>query len=204
MENPPETSSETIDLEEQANAESEADSHGGDSNKKSGKPPRAKKKKIALTPEMKADPISRKLILFSLFFAALAILCIGLLTRIYLEKKHAHDPVETVTHSVEPIVIFSQALDEIHVVLKNEQDLRVELVTECSDKETCEFIKNNQAQVRDSLIPILSNIDSDLFSNLENKREVRKQLAEEINTIPMPGKVIQIHFNNLSIEGKPQ
>lgn len=169
-----------------------------------GKAPRAKKPKMHLTPEMKADPISKKLILWSMIFAGLAVVCVGLLAYTHYQKKHAQNAshTEEVTEKLAPVI--TQKLDEIHVKLRNEQDLRAEIVTECTTKETCEFIKGHPEQVRDLLIPILSAVDPDLFSSIENKKLVRKNLLDRLNTLEYPegGRIVQVHFNNLSIEGE--
>jgi flagellar basal body-associated protein FliL len=182
-----ETSSDTIDV---AETPTEA--------------PRAKKEKLVLTPEMKKDPLSRKLITLSLVFASLAAICIGLLTYVRYEKKKALHSHDAESEPVKTAPIISQAIEEIHVVLQNEQHLRIEIVAECAQIETCDHIKNNPAQVRDLLIPVISNIDSNLFSNLENKKLIRKKITDRLNTMEMTGKVIQVHFNNLSIEGSPR
>jgi flagellar basal body-associated protein FliL len=164
---------------------------------------RAKAAKAPPTREMRADPISKKLILLSKLFASLALICIGFLTFIYHQKKHAHDGTGAEDIAIKLPIIFSQTLDGIHVKLKNEQDLRAEIAVECATRETCNFIKDNPTQVRDLVIPVLNSIDSDQFSNIENKRLVRKKITDRINTLRMPGRVIQVHFVNLSIEGLP-
>ena len=164
---------------------------------------RTKIAKSPLTPEMKADPISRKLISLSLFFASLAVICIGFLTFIHFQKKHAlhaNDP-KTVIFKPEPVI--TQKIEQIQVKLKNEQDLRVEISTECSQKETCNFIKDNPERVRDVLIPILTNIDPYKLSSVESKNLLRQKIVDRINTLEAPGKVSQVNFINLSVEGKP-
>ena len=166
--------------------------------------PRAKKSKLLVTSEMKADPLSRKLLLFSMLFASLAILCIGFLTSIYLKKKHALKITHTEVVSTKQAPMITQALDEILVVLKSEQELRVEIVVECSTQDACNFIKDHSVQVRDLLIPMISNIDPIAFSAIDNKNLVRKNITERLNTLELQGKIIQIHFNNLSIEGNPK
>ncbi len=163
--------------------------------------PHNKKSAYQLTPEMKADPVSRKLILLSISFAGLAIICIGFLTYTYYQKKHAHDSHSPVVNE-EPAIVIIQKLDEIRVKLRNEQDLRAEIATECSDRATCDFVKDHPAQVRDLMIPILSAIDPDIFGNIEAKQTMRKNLVDRLNTLEMPGKVNQVHFNNFSIEGE--
>lgn len=166
--------------------------------------PRAKKEKLVLTKEMKDDPISRKLINLSLLFAALAVICIGLLTYIRYQKKHAGHPVATDATPVKLEPIITQPIEEIHVVLPNEQHLRIEIVAECALKDTCDHIKNHPSEVRDLLIPVVTSIDPNLFSNLENKKLMRKKITDRLNTMEMNGKVIQVHFNNVSIEGTPK
>lgn len=164
-------------------------------------PSEKKKQKYRLTPEMKADPVSRKLILYSMIFATLALICFSLVAVLYYKKTHADKNTEVEAPHSEKIVVITQPLEQIHVVLKNEQDLRVEIAVECGQKETCDYIKNHPAEARDLLIPILTSIDPDLFASIENKKLIRKKLTDRLNTLEMPGKVIQVHFNNLSIEG---
>jgi flagellar basal body-associated protein FliL len=166
--------------------------------------PRAKNKKEPLTPAMKADPISRKLILLSLIFATLALSCIGYLTFIYQQKKHANHATNSgETSTVAPQAI-TQGLEEIMVVLKNEQELRVEMVAECSQIETCDYLKDHIPQARDLLIPVLSGMNPQDLPNVESKNLLRKKLTDRLNTLEMPGKVIQIEFVNLSVEGNPK
>jgi flagellar basal body-associated protein FliL len=191
-ENSEETKSEIIDTQENGAEHASADA------------PSKKSNKLYVTPEMKADPLSRKLILYSMAFASLALICIGLLTFVHYQKKRAEHPpvIAEIAHVPEPMI--TEPIQEIHVVLKNGQDLRVEIVAECSSKDACSFIKTHTAQVRDLLIPILNTIEADQISSLEVKKLIRKKLTDRLNTLEMEGKVIQVHFNNLSVEGKPK
>ena len=196
MEKPPENSEETKSkiIEKPENAAEHADPDA----------PSKNSNKLYVTPEMKADPLSRKLILYSMIFASMALICIGLLTYIHIQKKRAAHPSVNaeISHQLDPMI--TEQLQEIHVVLKNGQDLRAEIVAECSLKTACDFIKNHTAQVRDLLIPILNTIETDQISSLEVKKLIRKKLTDRLNTLEMEGKVIQVHFNNLNIEGKPK
>lgn len=166
--------------------------------------PRAKAGKLTLTPEMKADPISRKMILLSLFFASLAIACMLLFGIIYY-KKHApaHETVVESTPTPTPEVI-QQTLNLIHLELQNQQQLWIEIAVECSDPETCQFIKNNQAMIRDEIVPILSTFTPEMVQKVEAKKLLRKKILDRLNTLSLHGKVMQVHFNNLSLEGTAQ
>ena len=186
MENTPETSPETVDT----------------TVKQEDKSPRIKKEKVPLTPEMKLDPLSKKLINFSKIFAVLAISCIGFLTYVRYQKRQVVAPPKTEEVAVKSNLPIIQELKEIKVKLLNEQDLRVELAVECAEIETCDFIKDHVAQVRDLLIPVLGSFNSEQFGSMENKKLMRKKLIDQLNTLEIPGKVTQVHFNNLSFEGQ--
>lgn len=192
MKKPPETPPETT-----------IDTHSEQAIEAAAEALRAKMAKAPLNAEMKADPVSRKLVFLSFLFAVLAISCIGFLTFTYYHKKRALRPVVIETTEEKPETIIIQTIDEIQTKLKNDQDIHMQIATECSQKETCTFIKEHQAQVRDLINPIITNVEPDQLSNLEYKKNLRKKLTDRINKLEMPGKVIQIHINNLSIEGHP-
>lgn len=196
MENTPETPDETSD----ASIESPTDPSSETLSVKHKEKP----KKLIVTPAMKADPISRKLIKFSLFFALLAMTCIGFLVHLHHQKKQAELPPVVEDTSKRSIQAITQNLDEIQVVLKNEQELRVEMVVECSQIEACDYIKDHTPQVRDLLIPVLNNINPNDLSSAESKNLVRKKLTDRLNTLDMVGKVIQVEFVNLTVEGDPK
>ena len=196
MENTPETPDETSE----ASTETPTDALVETLSVKSKEKP----KKAPLTPAMKADPISRKLIQLSLFFAGLAITCIGFLTYVHHQKTRSQLPPVTEDTSKHNVQAITQALDEIQVVLKNEQELRVEMVVECTQPETCEYIKDHAPQVRDLLIPVLNNINPIELSSPESKNLVRKKLTDRLNTMDMVGKIIQVEFVNLTVEGNPK
>ena len=197
MENTPETALETTD-EDLTNAPRDK---GPAAPTKYELKLKKKALKKELDDAMKADPTSRSLFRLSLFFAAIALTCFGYLGMNLYKKKQAHTVIAVEVAPAKPAEAITQTFDVINVVLKNEQELRVELVAECSQKETCNFLKENPEQARDLLIPVLSNIDPQEFMKIENKDFVRKRLTDRLNSLEMPGKVIQIHFTNLGIEG---
>jgi len=166
--------------------------------------PHVKLKKAAVTAEMKADPISRKMILLSLFFAGLATLCFAVMAYVHHQKKIAKPTAvtETTNKPLDPVI--TQEIEEIHVILKNEQELRVEMVVECGQIETCNYIKDHLAESRDLLIPILNTINPNELSKVDYKNLIKKKLADHLNTMEMVGKVIQVEFTNLVVEGDPK
>ena len=78
------------------------------------------------------------------------------------------------------------------------------MVVECTQPETCEYIKDHAPQVRDLLIPVLNNINPIELSSPESKNLVRKKLTDRLNTMDMVGKIIQVEFVNLTVEGNPK
>lgn len=163
--------------------------------------PRNKSSQPKLSDALKAGGMTRRFAQFSIIFGILALVCIGFLTFIYYREKKTHPDLKNEpTHLVETKAITFD-FPALEVVLPNEQELRVEMTMECSMKETCEFIKANQEQSRDLLIPVLSHLQTEDYMNAEYKKLIRKKLADRLNSMEMPGKVIQIHFTNLNIEG---
>jgi flagellar basal body-associated protein FliL len=182
VENSPETATKTVETPPQdASQPSEAKFH--------------------VTAEMKADPVSKKMFFYSKIFAALSLFFIGILTFQHLQRKNFYRKPPSKEEVVEQEKSFVYQMSQLHVILKNEQDLRLDLSIECTNKPACEFIKENPEKTRDAILPVLSAISPNSISDAEAKKSVRSKLAEALNTLPMNGKVIQVNFTDLSLEG---
>jgi flagellar basal body-associated protein FliL len=161
--------------------------------------PRGKKKKPP-TPDSSVDPISKKMFLYSKIFALLAVICIGFLTTHYLKKKKAAHP--PLVEDAQEVAHHQFEMPLLHVVLPNEQDLRVELAFECTTQAACDFIKENPEQTNDILIPVFASTKPEIYENTEQKKLLRQKIADQLNTLHLGGKVVDVNFNNLSIEGE--
>jgi flagellar basal body-associated protein FliL len=174
----------------------EAAPHG---DKKEADAPRGKKKKSPTT-DSSSDPISKKMFLYSKIFALLAVICIGFLTTLYLKKKKAAHP--PLVEDAQEVALYKFEMPLLHVVLPNEQDLRVELAFECTTQQACDFIKENPEQTNDILIPVFASTKPEIYENTEQKKLLRQKIADQLNTLHLGGKVVEVNFNNLSIEGE--
>ena len=145
------------------------------------------------------DAPSRYLMFLSISFGLLALFCFGFLITAYV--KHRHDAklavVTTETLKLEPS--FREGLGEIRISWKD-GDMRADLIAECTTEAACAEIKNRKAEARDVTIPILQNSSRTEILNPTKKLMVRNQIVEKLNEMKLPGKVIQVDFNDLSIE----
>lgn len=154
------------------------------------------------------DPPSRFMTYLSFAFALLAIACTVTLVMKYLEARRARHAV--VIEEPKPVneKVITESLGEFRLVLKgaespNDGELRVDVVAECSNQETCTYLKDHQIQARDIVIPVLVNVRRDEMLNPETKNQIRRRIAEQLNSLPMNGKIIQILFTDLTIEDSP-
>ena len=161
--------------------------------------PPPSQKKHQLTAAMKADPLSNKLFTWSKIFAALSALCIGFLTYLYWSKNFSSQP--TAATEPPPAKVIQYTIPSIQVKLRNEQDLIVEMAIECSSEVACRYIEEHSPQVRDLVIPILTNVDPDIYTKNAEKIALREKLIDRLNTLEMSGKVLAVNFYNFSIEG---
>jgi flagellar basal body-associated protein FliL len=209
VENPSETATETVESTHQNSPSEEAPSENATDAAPSNaehapenheKTPRAKKSKPTLTPEMTADPVSRKMFLYAKVFAALALVCIGFLTTLYVKKIRANRP-----HPVEVTVsapeLFKFEKEQLTVVLSNQQELRVAIAFDCNSKAACDFLKEHTEQTDDLLVPILNSIDPLTLEDAQSKKLLRQKIVDQLNTLIPEGKVLEANFTNLSLEG---
>jgi len=199
VENHADNAIETVEPTPETPSEATVADGSSNSDKKDPKTPRAKDKKSTAPTE--TDPVSKKMFLYSKIFALLALICIGFLTTLYLKKRAANKP-HLAEVAAEAPPLFKYEMEQVQAVLHNQQDLRVEIAFECSKKEACEFLKEHPDQTRDILIPILNEVDPDSISNTDSKKVLRQKIADELNTLDLDGKIVEINFNNLSVEGE--
>ncbi len=177
-------------------------------------------KKLALhRPQLKellqsSDTPSRYVTLLSLVFGALALISAALLVAVMVTKNKkiepvAHDDPNKV--KLEPLI--QESLGHYQIVLKptaqeNEtgataeknQDLRVDLVAECSSIEACKLLKAQMPQARDLIIPVLSSATREDLLKSDTKNIIKQRIAEQLNGLVEPGQINQVHMSDLTIE----
>ncbi|MBS1960120.1 MAG: flagellar basal body-associated FliL family protein [Bdellovibrionales bacterium] len=154
------------------------------------------------------DPPSRFITYLSIAFALLAAACLGVLVKKYLDIRAAHKPAITEEVKLTPEKIYTQALGEFRLILKgvespNDGELRIDMTAECSTQDACDYLKGHIAQTRDIVIPVLVNVRREEVLNPESKNLMRRRIAEQLNSLPMKGKIIQILFTDLTVEDAP-
>ena len=149
---------------------------------------------------MTSDPVSRKMFFYSKIFAALALVCIGFLTTLYVKKIRANRPHPVEVAASEP-EHFKFEKEEVHVVLSNQQDLRVVIAFDCNSKAACDYLKDHTEQTDDLLVPILNSIDPLTLEDAQSKKLLRQKIVDQLNTLIPEGKILEANFTNLSLEG---
>jgi flagellar basal body-associated protein FliL len=154
------------------------------------------------------DPPSRFITYLSIAFGLLAMLCLGVLVKKYLEIRAAHQPAVVEEIKAAPEKVYTQAIGEFKLVLKgaespNDGELRVDMTAECSTQEACDYLKDHLPQTRDIVIPVLVNVRREEVLNPESKNLMRRRIAEQLNSLPMKGKIIQILFTDMTVEDAP-
>jgi flagellar basal body-associated protein FliL len=152
-----------------------------------------------------SDPPSRFVTFLALGFALIALMCVGLFVSRYLDMKRGSQPVEVKQESLPAEKIITEPLGEFKLVLKGadhptEGELRVDIVAECTNAEACQYLKDHLAQARDIVIPVLINARRADLLNPDGKTLIRKRITEQLNSLPMNGKIIQVLFTDLTIE----
>ena len=170
-----------------------------------------------------SDSPSRYFTILSMVFALLALVCCGTLIKQYLNYRHNGQKELTAKEEearlyggwlagqkafknkgpdgTEPLA--TQALGEFRVSWKG-AELRVDLVAECTDEETCLSLKSQELQIRDLLLPLLQASSQTEILNPTQKLALRRRLAEKLNDLKLKGKIIQIDFNDMMIEAGPK
>jgi len=163
---------------------------------------------------------SRYLTILSLVFAALALTCFGILVTQYLKYRHSVQNEASAREEearlyggwlngqhkfrkkagedgIEPLI--TQALGEFRASWKD-VEFRADLVAECSTEEACEQLKKMELQVRDLLLPVIQASNQEEVMNPARKLALRRRLAEKLNDLNLKGQVIQIDFNDMTLE----
>jgi flagellar basal body-associated protein FliL len=159
------------------------------------------------------DLPSRFMTFLSLAFAFLAVACFGLLLTVYVKYRHQLPKAVVVVAPLPKAMgeqTFSESIGSFDLFLKGERKqndghLEVDIVAECSTKEVCAIVKEHTDEARDRVNPILSNSSREDLLNPDTKTAIRHRMADQLNLMPAvlekdQGKVIQVFFNNMTIE----
>lgn len=158
-------------------------------------------KDLVLSP----DPPSRFVSWMAIVFGVLAAACLALLLQRYWEIRKRNLPAPEAPSKPVLEKIITEPLGEFKLVLKpidspNDGELRVDVVAECSNVEACQYLKDHLIQARDIVIPVFMNARRSELLSPESKLLLRRKITEQLNTLPLGGKVIQILFTDLTVE----
>ncbi len=165
-----------------------------------------------------SDSPSKYLTVLSVVFAGLALICSGILVVQYL-KYRSNDKNEAARKEEEAKLyggwlagqhkfkyksengddLITQPLGEFRASWKG-IELRVDLVAECSDEDTCKSLKDQELKVRDLLMPLIQGSSQEEVMNPSRKLAFRRRLAEKLNELELKGRVIQIDFTDMTLE----
>jgi hypothetical protein len=164
------------------------------------------------------DSPSKYMTVLSLVFAGLALICSGiLLTQYWKYRQSARNEAalreeeaklyggwlagqhKFKTKSENGDDLITQGLGEFRASWKG-IELRVDLVAECTDEETCKSLKDQELKVRDLLMPLLQASSQEEVMNPTKKLVLRRRLAEKLNELELKGRVIQIDFTDMTLE----
>lgn len=163
----------------------------------------------AKTPRIKEllqspDSPSRFMTVLSIIFGILAVTCFALLVALYLKHRSHQKKVAIVADPVVVAPIVTESLGEFKLFLspegKERIELRVDIVAECSTQDACTYLKDHLPQSRDVVLPVLSSSTREELLSPESKNLIRRRIAERLNAIPMSGKILQVHFSDMTIE----
>lgn len=72
--------------------------------------------------------------------------------------------------------------------------VEMEVVVECNEAETCEFVEKNLDQARHQITMILTHLYRDDLMTREGKRALKQQMLDSINKWMPEGTIKNIHF----------
>jgi flagellar basal body-associated protein FliL len=75
----------------------------------------------------------------------------------------------------------------------------VELVAQCDERDTCTYIEENIARVRNEVTNIFVAFDRDELLSREGKKRIKKSLLDKLNLWLPKGKIEEIYFSRLVI-----
>lgn len=165
-----------------------------------------------------ADPPSRYLTWLSITFGFLAFTCYGLLIYRYIEHRNASRDLQAEEAERARLYggwlnkqlafnrprpgedpVFMQGIGQFRVTWAG-SELRVSITAECTTEETCNELKNRPEEVSDLILPILQASSPEEVLNPNSKLELRRLLAEKLNTLKFSGKIMMVDFTDLTIE----
>lgn len=83
---------------------------------------------------------------------------------------------------------------------KSVMDLaEVEIIVECDEKETCDFIEDRMPLVRNEVTGLFTAMERDDLLSREGKRKLRNKIQAKLNLWLPSGKVQNIYFTKLII-----
>ena len=156
------------------------------------------------TPKLKdylrsSDAPTRYLLILSFLFAGIALFCFGFLVIQYVKHRHDAQKVVIVKETNKVERVYRESLGEIRVMW-TDGELRADVVAECSLPETCEALKERKIEARDVTIPILQESNRSEMMNPARKLLIRNKIAEKLNELKIPGRVVQVDFTDMTIE----
>jgi flagellar basal body-associated protein FliL len=150
------------------------------------------------------DTPSRFMTVLSIVFGILAVVCFSLLVTLYVKHRAHEKKIAPVEEKVVVAPIITEPLGEFKLFLtpegKERIELRVDIVAECSTQDACTYLKDHLPQARDVVLPVLSTSTREEFLSTDSKNLIRRKISERLNSIPMTGKVLQVHFSDMTIE----
>jgi flagellar basal body-associated protein FliL len=75
----------------------------------------------------------------------------------------------------------------------------LEIVVQCDEKTTCEFIEERMPLVRNEVTGVFVALDRDELLSREGKHRLRKKLIDKLNAWLPKGKVIDLFFDKLIV-----
>ena len=150
-----------------------------------------------------SDTPTRFMTFLSMGFALLALICFGLLITLYIKNRNSHQVVKT--EVVAPLApTITQSLGDFEAIVKpigsEEEQLSISIIAECNSTEVCETVKSHLAEVRDLVVPLLMGLTKEEWLSVDSKTLLRRKITDRINSMTLPGKVLQVDFSDLLIE----
>jgi flagellar basal body-associated protein FliL len=75
----------------------------------------------------------------------------------------------------------------------------VEIQAQCDKKETCEFLEDQSAKVKDEVTQVFTAMERDELLSKEGKKRMKKKIIDRLNLFLTEGKVENLFFSKLII-----